>query len=70
MTTLLRTPTTHDRALEGWRWQARLVADRWETYLAAGREGRAFAFRAYMAALDAEEAAAAELAGLGLAKVA
>ena len=59
-----------ERALDDWRRQAALVADRWATYLAAAREGRAFAFRAYMAALDAEEAAATELAGLSLAKVA
>jgi hypothetical protein len=76
MTFLVRTPTTspesepYERALEDWRRQATLVAELWETYQAASREGRAPAFRAYLAALDAEEAAATELAGLSLAKVA
>jgi hypothetical protein len=60
----------YKRALDDWRRQATLVGDLWEKYLAAGREGRVFAFRAYMAALDREEAAANELAGLSLAKVA
>jgi hypothetical protein len=76
MTFLLRKPTSspesepYDRAWEDWRRQARLAADLWEAYLAVSREGRDPAFRAYMAALDAEEAAATELAGVRLAKVA
>jgi hypothetical protein len=76
MTSLLRTPPTSPksdragRALEQWRRQARLVARLWETYLAASREDRAAAFGAYIAALDAEEAAATELADFSLAKVA
>ena len=61
---------SYESALDDWRLQATIVGELWETYLAAGREGRAFAFRAYTAALDREEAAAHELAGLGLAKVA
>jgi hypothetical protein len=60
----------YERALDDWRRQAALVGAEWENYVAAGREGRVFAFRAYMAALDREEAAANELAGLSLAKVA
>ncbi|HEX6712709.1 MAG TPA: hypothetical protein VF066_04960 [Thermoleophilaceae bacterium] len=76
MTSLLHTPKTSRRsepyqlALEAWRRQARLVADLWATYRVATREGQAIAFRAYMAALDDEEAAATELAGLALARVA
>jgi hypothetical protein len=76
MTSLLRTPETSQKsdryalALEAWRRQARLVADLWATYQVATREGQAIAFRAYMNALDAEEAAATELAGLALARVA
>jgi hypothetical protein len=76
MTVLLRTQKTwpgfgtHERALDEWRRQARLVSDMWQTYLGATREGRNDAFRAYVAALDAEEAAATELAGFSLAKVA
>jgi hypothetical protein len=61
---------SYERALDDWRRQATLAGDLWATYLAAGREGRAFAFRAYTAALDREEAAANELAGLSFAKVA
>jgi hypothetical protein len=64
------TSLVYERALDGWRRQATLVGDLWETYLAADREGRVFAFRAYMAALDREEAAANELAGVSLGKVA
>ena len=60
----------YERALGDWRRQATLVGDLWAKYLAAGREGRVFAFRSYMAALDREEAAANELAVLSLAKVA
>jgi hypothetical protein len=64
------TSPVYKRALDDWRRQATLVGDLWETYLAAGREGRLFAFRAYISALDREEAAANELAVLSLAKVA
>jgi hypothetical protein len=76
MSFLLRTPTTsptsapQGHALEEWRRQARLVARLWETYLAVSGESRAAAFSAYMAALDAEEAAANDLAGFSLARVA
>jgi hypothetical protein len=48
------------RSLETWRDAASLVATRWQNFLDA--ETRAFAFASYVAALDAEEAAAAELA--------
>jgi hypothetical protein len=51
-------------ALETWREAASLVAVRWRNFLDAEREGRAFAFASYVAALDAEEAAAAALAAL------
>ena len=49
-------------SLETWREAASLVATRWQNFLDAERETRAFAFASYVAALDAEEAAAAELA--------
>ena len=52
------------RALETWREAASLVATRWQNLLDAERESRAFAFASYVAALDAEEAAAAEMAAL------
>lgn len=50
------------RALEVWREAADLVATRWQLFLDAEPESRAFAFASYVAALDAEEAAAAEMA--------
>jgi hypothetical protein len=50
------------RALETWRDAASLVATAWRVFLKAEPESRAFAFASYVAALDAEEAAAAELA--------
>jgi hypothetical protein len=52
------------RAAETWREAASLVATRWQNFLDAEPESRAFAFASYVAALDAEEAAAAELAAL------
>jgi hypothetical protein len=52
----------HSQALETWRSAAELVAARWKTFLSAEAEGRTFAFASYVAALDAEEAAAADLA--------
>jgi hypothetical protein len=51
------------RALDTWRDAARLVSTRWEVFLEADREVRACAFASYVAALDGEEAAAAEIAG-------
>jgi hypothetical protein len=50
--------------LETWRDTAYVVGARWRAYLEAGPGGRTWAFAAYVAALDAEEAAAAELAVL------
>lgn len=47
-----------------WREAAQLVALRWEAFLEAGRDARGPAFTSYLAALDAEEAAAAAMAGL------
>lgn len=52
------------RALDTWRNAARLVSTRWEVFRDAEPESRAWAFASYIAALDAEEAAAAEMAGL------
>lgn len=49
-------------ALETWRAAARLVSARWERFLGAEPEMRVFAFASYVAALDSEEAAAADLA--------
>jgi hypothetical protein len=66
-------PTTHisqafaarsrAQALETWREAESLVAIRWRLFLDAESGSRATAFASYLAALDAEEAAAAELAG-------
>jgi hypothetical protein len=49
-------------ALETWRDGAALVRLRWHAFLEAGSANRSSAFAAYVAALDAEEAAAAEMA--------
>ncbi|HEX4670825.1 MAG TPA: hypothetical protein VH279_01085 [Solirubrobacteraceae bacterium] len=47
-----------------WRDAASLVATRWEVFLEAEPDSRAWAFACYVAALDAEEAAAADMAAL------
>jgi hypothetical protein len=52
------------KALEEWREAARLVSTRWDTFLEAEAESRRWAFKSYVAALDAEEAAAAVVATL------
>jgi hypothetical protein len=51
-------------ALEAWRAAAYVVSTRWERFLHAEPEMRVFAFASYVAALDSEEAAAADLAAL------
>jgi hypothetical protein len=50
------------RALDTWRDAELLVQLRWETLLEADRASRPGAFAAYVAALDAEGAAAGDLA--------
>ena len=52
------------RALETWREAASVVSLRWKVFLEAEPARRPLAFGSYMAALDAEEAAAAEIAVL------
>ena len=52
------------RGFDTWREAASLVATRWHVFLEAEPESRAWAFASYVAALDAEEAAAAEMAEL------
>ena len=49
-------------ALDTWRDAELLVQLRWDTFLDADRASRPGAFAAYVAALDAEAAAAGELA--------
>ena len=51
-------------AIQVWRATAQLVSVRWQTFLDAGAEKRRLAFASYLAALDAEEAAAADVAAL------
>ena len=65
---MLRYPTTrkYREALEGWRAAAEMARDRWTQFTIAERAARPFLFAAYIAALDREEAAAAELALLSL----
>ena len=53
-----------DRALEAWREAEDLVKNRWRIFLEADAESRSWAFASYLAALDAEEAAAAEMSVL------
>jgi hypothetical protein len=53
-------------ALEVWRDAEQLVSTRWDAFLEAESEARRFAFASYVAALDAEEAAATELASFAL----
>jgi len=55
---------SHPPSLDVWRIAANLVWTRWEAFLGAPRDIRARAFAAYLAALDAEAAAAAEIADL------
>jgi len=55
-----------DQALEVWRDAEQLVATRWQAFVEAEPETRRFAFASYVRALDAEEAAASELASLAL----
>ena len=52
------------QALEVWRDAEQLVSTRWDAFLNAEPEARRFTFASYVAALDAEEAAATELASL------
>ena len=49
-------------SLDVWRVAATLVRMRWEAFLDAPRDSRARAFASYLAALDEEAAAAAQLA--------
>jgi hypothetical protein len=49
-------------ALDMWRDAELLVQLRWDTFLEADRASRRGAFAAYVAALDAEAAAAGDLA--------
>jgi hypothetical protein len=59
-----------NQALEDWRDAADIVGVRWQIFLEADAESRSWAFARYVAALDAEEAAAAELSALALTDVA
>jgi hypothetical protein len=62
--TQVRAARSRAQALDAWREAANLVSTRWERFLAAESEGREWAFASYVAALDAEQAAAAEMAAL------
>ena len=50
--------------VETWRAAARRVATSWQVFLESDPENRAWAFASYVAALDAEEAAASDLGAL------
>jgi hypothetical protein len=68
MTFLIRPGAPRDqaqpqaRALGTWRDAELLVQSRWDTFLEADRASRPGAFVAYVAALDAEAAAAGDFA--------
>jgi hypothetical protein len=51
-------------ALDAWREAAELVSTRWAAFREAGPNERQRTFALYVAALNAEEAAAAEMAAL------
>jgi len=70
LTTLSFANRGHDEALDVWRAAADLVSIRWQTFLEAEAESRRWAFASYVAALDAEEAAAADVEGFNIRKAA
>jgi hypothetical protein len=57
-------PSAQARALAEWREAASVVRARWQTFIEADAASRPWAFAVYVAALDGEEAAAAEVAAL------
>ena len=63
-TTLSQQSRVRLEALEIWRAAAHLVSARWARFRDAEPEMRVFAFASYVAALDSEEAAAADLAAI------
>jgi hypothetical protein len=68
--TPLFAPHSHAQALENWREAEELVAARWHLFLKADGASRRRAFASYVAALDAEEAAASEMASLASSDIA
>ena len=58
----LRQEQLQDPALDAWRDAELLVRHRWDAFLVADHASRSGAFAAYVAAVDAEAAAADELA--------
>jgi hypothetical protein len=62
--TQLQQSRAQSHALDAWREAADLVWRRWTIYRAVEPEARTFAFASYVAALDAEQAAAGEIAAL------
>ena len=63
--TPLLTRRTQAEALEAWREAEGVVRVRWQAFVEAGGPGsRSRAFKSYLLALDAEAAAASELAAL------
>jgi hypothetical protein len=53
---------TYSDVLDAWRAASERVGDRWHQFRLADADDRSVTFAAYVAALDHEEAAAAELA--------
>ena len=52
------------QVLDVWRDAANLVSTRWQLFVEADADGRQWAFASYVAALDAEEAAASDLSAV------
>jgi hypothetical protein len=61
---LINTAGPRAHALEEWREPARAVSECWAAFLDPEPVTRRWAFASYVAALDAEEVAATELAAL------
>ena len=62
LSTAVHQPQRQAQALDTWRDAELRVQLRWDTFLEADRASRRGVFAAYVAALDAEAAAAGELA--------
>jgi hypothetical protein len=60
----------HAELFANWRATANVVWERWRTFVDAEASSRAFAFASYVAALDAEEAAAKLIPGCLVLRVA
>jgi hypothetical protein len=63
-------PDVRAQTLATWREAASLVRARWQAFVEADSKSRGRAFEVFVAALDAEEAAAIEMAALSPSRIA